>query len=314
MEKKSDAFATLDDLPGGVTATVRYRRFGSAASRAPLMLAVHGFSMYSFVFDALVRKATAAGFAIVTYDRPGRGRSPWPAGAVATQEFSVAVLRALAEHLGVASSIDTLVGISMGAAIAACYVAEFGSAACKRLVLMAPAGLTLPPPSLKESLIWLPGGVGRALFCAVARQAMVESQPTAFAEPNAARNRDALAQNVHAVEEQWDSPTLGFAAALHSTLCNWPLGQSAALLLTRVFRDVEATNVPVCIFWGDQDTTCPFENLETIRVLLPSARVHIVRGAAHELLHERFDETGALLLQFASGGGGDGAHIMAARL
>ena len=258
--------------------------------------------MYSFVFDGLVERALAAGFSVLTYDRPGRGRSPWPVGARSTEAFSVAVLRGVVTTLlrGRGRAVDVLLGISMGGAIAASYVAAFGSTSCNRLVLMAPAGLPLTPQRLHERLIYAPLGIGLALFRRLALANMVSSQADGFGVPGAPSNAAAIKRCEDELQAQWATPGLGFVEALHSTLSNYPLGQSPGLLLTDAFRAVERAGVATLVLWGTADRICPFTNLAALAALIPSARVHTVEGAGHELLHEQFDTSWDAILRFAS--------------
>ena len=61
---------------------------------------------------------------------------------------------------------------------------------------------------------------------------MVSSQADAFGAPTAPSNAAAIKRNEDELQAQWGTPGLGFIEALHSTLSNYPLGQSPSLLLT----------------------------------------------------------------------------------
>ena len=168
---------------------------------------------------------------------------------------------------------------------------------------MAPAGLPLAPQRLHERLIYAPLGIGLALFRRLALANMVSSQADAFGAPTAPSNAAAIKRNEDELQAQWGTPGLGFIEALHSTLSNYPLGQSPSLLLTDAFRAVEQAGVATLVFWGTADQVCPFKNCAALAALVPSARVHTVEGAGHELLHEQFDASWEVILRFASPAG-----------
>ena len=107
-------------------------------SRGPVVVCVHGLSTPSYVWAPLAVALALKGFRVLTYDLYGRGLSDRPAG-VQDSAFFLRQLKELLENQQISSHV-TLMGYSMGGAIATAYAARH-PALVDKLVLLAPAGL-----------------------------------------------------------------------------------------------------------------------------------------------------------------------------
>ncbi|GAB3784442.1 alpha/beta hydrolase [Dyella agri] len=97
----------------------------------PYALLAHGWSSFGLRFQSWVDGLRALGYAVVTFDQPGHGRS---SGKLCTLPEFTATLRAVGRHYGAAA---LAVGHSLGGAALALAQDEDWHA--QRLVLVAPA-------------------------------------------------------------------------------------------------------------------------------------------------------------------------------
>ncbi len=134
-DRRGSAPGHLVELSQGVT---HYRLSGPPSG--PLVICVHGLTTPSFVWGALTRGLTAAGFRVLVYDLYGRGYSDRP-GGLQDKGFFLQQLDDLLDHLEIDQPFD-LIGYSMGGAIATAFAAE-QTARITRLILLAPAGMTV---------------------------------------------------------------------------------------------------------------------------------------------------------------------------
>lgn len=106
--------------------------------RGPVAVCVHGLTTPSFVWRGLARGLALMGYRVLIYDLYGRGFSDRPEGAQ-TRAFFLRQLEDLLEDQEVGGDI-TLMGYSMGGAIATCFAAAHPDR-IRQLVLIAPAGM-----------------------------------------------------------------------------------------------------------------------------------------------------------------------------
>ncbi|SIO51746.1 Lysophospholipase, alpha-beta hydrolase superfamily [Rhodovulum sp. ES.010] len=130
----------IADLPSGGT---HYRWDGP--TEGPVAVVIHGISIGSSFMDEVAAILAGMGFRVLRYDLYGRGLSDRPGGAQ-DRAFFVGQLRALLDYLGFDGPV-TLVGHSMGGAIATAFAAE-ASHRVNRLVLLTAAGLGERTPLL----------------------------------------------------------------------------------------------------------------------------------------------------------------------
>ncbi|KAJ7438795.1 Alpha/Beta hydrolase protein [Mycena galericulata] len=100
---------------------------------------IHGLSVPALVWAPLVPQLVAAGHRVLLYDLYGRGYSDAPAGVAYDPQLYVTQLALLLQHVRWPRA--RLVGVSMGGAIAAAFVATFPDLVEDEVVLVASAGL-----------------------------------------------------------------------------------------------------------------------------------------------------------------------------
>lgn len=132
--------ALRDDAPGQFAELSRglthYQ--WSGPEDAPVAICVHGLTTPSLVWEGLRPHLAGMGLQVLTYDLYGRGHSDAPRGRQ-TAHFFTRQLAELMDHEGIDVPV-TLIGYSMGGAIAASFAAQHPDR-CHRLILIAPAGM-----------------------------------------------------------------------------------------------------------------------------------------------------------------------------
>ena len=147
MSRKVQATApgNIAELPSGRT---HYRWTGPKGG--PLAICIHGLSSPHYIFAATARSLAALGYRVLVYDLYGRGFSSTPRGRQDVDYF-LTQLRDLLDFFGIDGPV-TIVGYSMGGALATAFAAEEGMR-IKGLVLMASAGL-LPVYATPRDRVW----------------------------------------------------------------------------------------------------------------------------------------------------------------
>lgn len=106
--------------------------------RGPVAVCIHGMTTPSLVYRSMARGLALMGFRVLVYDLYGRGFSDRPRGKQ-DRSFFLRQLNDLLTREGVGDDL-TVIGFSMGGAIATCFAAENPSR-MRQLVLLAPAGM-----------------------------------------------------------------------------------------------------------------------------------------------------------------------------
>jgi pimeloyl-ACP methyl ester carboxylesterase len=122
----------------------------SGPVNGPIVVCIHGLSTPSYMFAGTERSLAALGYRVLTFDLYGRGFSDRASGKQ-TIDFFLAQLRELLENQSIDERL-TLVGFSMGGALATAFAAEEGRR-ISSLVLIAPAGVA-PAYDDKYSRVW----------------------------------------------------------------------------------------------------------------------------------------------------------------
>ena len=99
---------------------------------------IHGLTIPSIAYAALVPILVGAGYRVLLYDLYGRGYSDAPEGVPYDAKLYVTQLALLLQHLKWDRA--RIVGFSMGGAVAAAFVAAFPELAERDVVLVASAG------------------------------------------------------------------------------------------------------------------------------------------------------------------------------
>ncbi|RXV61168.1 alpha/beta hydrolase [Roseovarius sp. A46] len=270
-----------DTAPGAFAALSRgrthYRWHGPEGG--PVTVCVHGLTTPSFVWEGLVPGLVAKGHRVLTYDLYGRGYSDRPGGA---QEagFFVGQLEELLVDQGVDGPV-TLVGYSMGGAIAAGFAARHPDR-LRELVLIAPAGLghDLGPVA---RLVARGGVVGRWLMLAVF--------PMSFRRGCEAEREVPTTVPGIVDRQQAELRWRGFVPAV---------ARSVAGILAETQDETHAaiarSGVPVRAIWGAKDTVIPLSRKARLAEVNPDAYQYVIEGAGHGLTYTHTDRVLAAIM------------------
>lgn len=230
---------------------------------ARTVVLVHGFSVPSWIWDPTFEALPKAGFRTVRYDLYGRGFSDRPSVPYDLSLFTVQ-LRELLDCLSIHRA--NLVGLSMGGPIVAAFASQF-SDRVESVVLIDPSGgrairlgalrVAARFPRLTEALLRLAGD-GYSL----------RSIARTFFEPRLVR----AFQEKYSEQMQFD----GFVAAILSSIQNGMLGD-----FRPTYSLLDRTQIPIMIFWGEDDRTLPLEQSDLLRGILPGAQFAKVPKAGH---------------------------------
>ncbi|MBY6093069.1 alpha/beta fold hydrolase [Maritimibacter alkaliphilus] len=235
-------------------------------TKAPVAVLVHGFSTPLSTWDHLAPELARMGYRVLMYDLYGRGYSDRVDGPEG-RDFFLTQLNDLLNDQGITRPF-TLVGYSMGGAIAAAFAARWPER-LDQLVLLAPAGMgAFPQGMLKRSRdSHLPSDwLMLALYPGVHKGAA-----------KALKLMDGTC--AHAAQDHRDQ--LNYAGYMQSLLAS----------LRGILRDemrpehsqLQRTNLPVLAVWGGSDIVIPLECMGTLAHWNRSV-VHVeVPGASHWL-------------------------------
>ena len=235
-----------------------------------ILVAVHGLTTPSYVYDALVPGLVAMGYRVMRYDHIGRGLSD-PPTAPQTAGFFIDHLCAILEH----EAIDppeqvTLMGYSMGGSIVSAFAAEHPDRV-SQLILLAPAGLGITESSgavfaRRVPLIgdWLMEIYGRwSLKSALQAERQERIEVGGVVD----KQLDAFAKR-------------GYLRAVLSSMRG---------ILSDSQEDVHDTiaksGCPVAAIWGESDETIPLQGMSTLGQVNRDAKQIAIKGAGHGLAY-----------------------------
>ncbi len=265
---RRDAPGEFVGLSRGVT---HYRWLGQA--RGPVAVCVHGLTTPSYVWGPIAKGLGRLGFRVLVYDLYGRGYSDRPGGPQ-DAAFFVTQLEELLEAQGIEDDI-TLLGYSMGGAIATAFAAHFPNR-LRRLVLLAPAGMghDLGPVT---RLVVDRGRFGTWLMMAFYGRSFRQSLA---AERGMETSIDGIV-DLQAAE-------LGFRGFRGAVLaCLRGLLRAE---LEEEHREIGREGVPVLAIWGKDDEVISIAGLRKLAQWNPAARQEVVEGAEHALAYTHTDE------------------------
>ncbi len=251
------------ELSRGLT---HYQWHGPKSDR--ILVMVHGLTTPSWVFSGLIRGLLMMRYRVLTYDLYGRGYSDRPDDHQ-TLGFHADQLSEVIEAAGIRVPV-TLLGYSMGGAIATLFTAEEPDRV-ERLILLAPAGIRYTPSRLLTTArIW--GKAGDWLWgllggVALRRNAAAEARaPTVI--PDLA---DRMAREID---------TKGYLRAVLSSE-RFALTET----LEREHREIAAMYVPTLAIWAENDAVIPVSAVGELARWNRQARQEVIPGAAHSLAY-----------------------------
>ncbi len=236
--------------------------------RGPVAVCVHGMSTPSFVWRGLARGMAKLGYRVLIYDLYGRGYSDRP-GGVQDANFFVRQLDDLIANQDVPDDF-TLVGYSMGGAIATAYAAR-NPTRVRQLILLAPAGFGILSKGMTSFIAKTPV-IGDWLFYAFFPRNHRKGTETERHLPSS------VEQVVD--RQQTELEYQGFVPAVLSSLRG---------LITvpqeEAHRAIYAAGVPVLAIWGREDDVIPSSSMGTLAEWSRDARQDVIDGAGHGLVY-----------------------------
>ena len=249
------------ELPMG---RVHFRWFGP--EDGALAICVHGLTTPSVAWTRAAEELAANGYRVLTYDLYGRGLSDRAPGAQ-TADFFVAQLNDLLSDQKVKTPF-TLLGYSMGGAIAAAYAARFPDRIHK-LVLVTPAGMGHRLGALADFVCRTPL-VGDWLFLSFYGGQLRRGIAAEQSLPDQ--------NSVIAKQQLAELGKRGFLPAVLSSLRGM-LGTSRKA----DHEVIAARGLPVLAVWGAEDDVIPLAAKEQLSSWNPSAHSLVLKGAGHGL-------------------------------
>ncbi len=265
MDSSARATAPGDfvTLSQGVT---HYRWIGPA--RGPVAVCVHGLTTPSLVWQAVAQGLARMGYRVLVYDLYGRGYSDTVSG-LQDQAFFQQQLQDLLAAQGLKDDL-TVLGYSMGGAIASAFVAEHPERV-RRLILLAPAGMghdlgrlakfTRDTPLMGDWLMLLRFPAGHRKGTQAER---------------------ALPSEVDGIVDyqQAELDRRGFVPAVLASLRGM-LAQS----LEQAHRSIGRSDIPVLAIWGRDDRVIPLAAMGQLAQWNRAARHEVIDGAGHGLTY-----------------------------
>lgn len=278
QKARNDAPGQFAKLSQGVT---HYQWYGP--SEGPVAVCIHGLTTPSFVWRSTAHDLADLGFRVLTYDLYGRGYSDRPAG-LQDQDFFLRQLNDLLEDQGVEDDL-TVIGYSMGGAIAACFAASQPQA-IRDVVLLAPAGMKTSGLGPLKTMVSAPI-VGTWLMLARYPSMLRRGLRSEAGMATTVENINAL----QAAELDWR----GFVPAVQSSI----KGLLSADL-EGAHRTLQAENIPVMAIWGSDDAVIPVSAAELLTEWNPAVETHILDNVGHELTYTRTSEIVRLIDRFTA--------------
>lgn len=246
-------------LSDGLT---HWRREGPPEGK-PLVL-VHGATVPSWEFDALVPPLLRAGFQTLRFDLYGHGASDRPAGAYTFERFTRQVVEIIEATDFPRPAL--LLGHSFGAALVAAVAAARPDLSA-RLVLVAPM-LDFNSSSGWAKVFRCPG-IGELAMHFIGVPALIRRRRRRYAGIGLAHLTPRFIEQVSYA---------GFGRGLLSMFRTAALGDQSVS-----YSALRTVDREVLVVTGDHDTIIPAEHLARVRSLLPP-HSHCPVSAEHNLL------------------------------
>lgn len=252
----------------------------TGAERAPIVVCIHGLTTPSFVWQSVATGLAAAGFRVLTYDLYGRGFSDRPSG-LQTPAFFLKQLDDLLENQRVGGEV-TVIGYSMGGAIATAYAARKPHA-ISQVILLAPAGMQAVGAKLRFMVQTPVLGLWLMLlrYPSLLRKGLRAEADLPTSVPQITKLQDA------------ELDYRGFVPAVHSSLRG---------MLTDSFQPDHAAlhkeGIPILAIWGAEDDVIPLTAKETLAKWNPDVQHHVIAGAGHGVTYTHTPQVLALIQDF----------------
>ena len=243
-----------------------------------VVVLVHGFSTWSFTWDATFQALVDAGFRVLRYDLYGRGYSDRPA-VVYDKDLFDRQLFGLLAVLDIHGRVD-LVGNSMGGLITTTFAARHPEKV-RTLTLIDPAFFFLERVPFPLGIPLVGDYAGRVF----AVPFVAKAQTKDFKHPERFSEYD----RTYRVQMRYK----GFSRAILSTIRSLPSWNAVEDL-----KRASQTKIPVLLVWGREDRTVPLAVSEKVKAIAPRAEFHVIDDAAHMPHYERPEIVSPIIVRF----------------
>ncbi|MDG1115694.1 MAG: alpha/beta hydrolase [Flavimaricola sp.] len=248
-----------------------YRWMGPV--RGPVIVAIHGLSTNSVVWNAMSKGLVGLGYRVLVYDLYGRGFSDAVKGRQ-NADFFVMQLEELLEDQGLHQDL-TLLGYSMGGAIATAFAAR-NPDRMKRLVLLAASGIDVnEDPQHRFMRRW----------------PVLGDWLHALREPLQMRRRlSAHEDEMRSVPDLFEGQERDLARKGYFPSL---LSSRRGILADRqmvAHRGLGVDGIPVLAIWAEKDEVIPISSVGTLAQWNRTARQEVIEGAGHGMPYTHPDE------------------------
>jgi pimeloyl-ACP methyl ester carboxylesterase len=247
-----------------------------------VVVLIHGFSSPSFIWDPPFEALSKNGFRVLRYDLFGRGTSDRPITTYNVDLFDRQLFDLL-KTLNLNKKPVNLVGLSMGGIICINFTHKH-SELVKKISFVDPAGFptvkSLYPPILRIPLL------NRLILKVfITHKRLLDGQRPDF------YNYEKIEEYLNQYRQQFQYK--GFKQAIISTFQNIPLSGFG-----EVYREVASTNLPMQLFWGEEDQTIPYSTSKIAREIIPNIEFHSIKDSGHIPQYTHPEEVIPLLIKF----------------
>ena len=241
------------------------------AARGPVLVAIHGLTTPSRVWDSLAHHFGLLGYRVLTYDLYGRGFSDAPSG-LQDGAFFATQLEDLLQSQGVDETVS-LVGYSMGGSIALSFAAQ-NTHLVDRVFLIASAGFDVTESRFSHFCRRVPV-VGDWIHGVFAGRRM---------------SRAILAEDVQ--PDVVDIKDVQLAELTRQGFLRSVLSSRRGLLAQSMETNVRALakrNVPVLAVWAEDDPVIPVTSVGKLAEWHRGAQQDVIKQADHSVAYTHGD-------------------------
>ena len=266
------------------TGITRYEMKGEGE---PIVM-THGYATPMYIYDKLFDFFLEKGYKVIRYDLVGRGMSE-RVDAVYDADFFALQLRELTNAL-LGDEKFILFGTSMGGTITTTFCEKYPGFV-KKLVLLAPAGMSSFKPPFYMKLCKIPG-FGSWLFNLIGAKSLLNG---------------CASEMKHSMDEVDDYMEKfgeclrfkGFLRCTLSSLLNTILETEKA---TEAYKSVAKQKIPLLVIWGTADKTMPFYQQKQMKEICPHGKFITYEGSGHIFLFDEGERTAKDVFEFLSQG------------
>jgi len=266
------------DLPSGNT---HYKVEGDGDNWVVL---THGYATPYFIYDKLAEIFIKEGYKVLRYDLLGRGLSERVKAKYEPKLFARQLDELTKAVIGDKSFY--LVGTSMGGIITTTFTAAHPERV-KKLVLLAPAGMTFKVPAyMKLAKIPL---LGDLIFYSLGAKILTGNCAKEIIYSGEEVQKDYTEKFAYCM--QYKGMVRCTLSSLRHTILNFKENLNG-------YVGVKAAGTPVLTIWGTNDKTMPYYQAETMQKVLNDMRLITYEGSGHIFLYDEGERTMKDILPF----------------